>query len=49
MGAESVAGGATSASLCPSKLALLIQYEYNKIKPELLTINFEFQKCPFNF
>ena len=47
MGAGSVAGGATSASLCPSKLALPLQYKYNKIRRELLTINFEIQKVPF--
>ena len=35
-------------SLCPSKLALHVQYEYKKIRCELPMINFENQKCPFN-
>ena len=35
------------ASLCQSKLALHLQYEYKKIRRELLTINFEIQKVPF--
>ena len=34
-------------SLCPSKLALHVQFEYKKIRCELLTINFEIQKVPF--
>ena len=47
MGAGSAAGGATSASLCPSKLTLPLQYKYKKTRRKLLTINFEIQKDPF--
>ena len=39
--------GKRGASLCPSELALHLQYNYKKIRRELLTINFEIQKVPF--
>ena len=39
--------GKSGASPCPSKFALHLQYQYKKIRLELLTINFEIQKVPF--
>ena len=38
----------TRASFCPSKLALHVQYEYKKVRYELLTIKFEIQNSLFN-
>ena len=39
--------GGGGGSLCPSKLALHVQYENKQIRCELLTINFEILKVSF--